>query len=99
MRTAYEADMGGLGILPYDRIREACALADLGWDEHPSHKKTATYLHVLHSAVLPHSHHERAQLAAIQFYRHKGRGADLNALALGKLLCQPSNRQPKCLAA
>ena len=67
MRTAW-GRIWVAGILPYDRLREACALADLGWDEHPSHKKTATYLHVLHSAVLPHSHHERAQLAAIQFY-------------------------------
>lgn len=97
VRTAYEADIGGLAILPYARLREACALADLGWDEHPSHKKTATYLHVLHSAVLPHSHHERAQLAAIQFYRHKGRGADLNALALGKLLCPTQQQATKVL--
>lgn len=92
VRVAYDANIGGLSVLPYDRIQEACAMADLGWDEHPSHKKTATYMHVLNSAVLPHDHHERAQLAAIQFYRHKGRGADLNALAIGKLLC-PAQQQ------
>ena len=94
---AYAADLGGMQTMSKQRIWEACALADFGWNEHPSHKKTATYMYLLNSTRLPHDHHARAQLAAIQFYRHKGRGADLNGLEICKLLDRREQTSAKIL--
>ena len=70
-----ESGYSGLDALDPQRLLEACHLADLGWDEHPSYKKSQTHDEILHSAVLPHNHAQRAVLAAIQFFRHKGRSA------------------------
>ena len=92
IKPALEANLGGITSLPSARIIEACHLGDLGWDEHPSHKKTQTHSSILHSAVLPHDHLERTQLATVQYYRHKGRSADATAIGLEHLL-EPSDHQ------